>query len=457
MPHCSFGTRRSIRPQPVPNHPTYADHFRCIGPACEDTCCQGWSVPIDKAAWEKYQNLPAGPFRILIDESIQRTPASEEREKPAVFAKIRMNSANQCPLLTPSRLCAIQAELGEEMLSHACKTYPRILHSTGGTQESALTLSCPEAARLVLLTPDLLTPNPAAPNPARFPFAVNRAEETATQLPPDFHAIRETVLALVRNRAYALWQRLFLLNILCQRLDAIASGEFNCTAIRFLADFHASVSSGSLRTAMDSLPNDPAAQVDVVLRLAGLMLHKSNLHPRFVECVHAFTAGIGNGTTASLESLTAHYNAAQDRYYQPFFRRHPHILENYLINTILRCQFPYGKEGMLPCANSRMSHEFALLAAQFTLIKGLLIGVAGFHREQFSAAHVVHTVQAAAKHFEHHPDFLKSAHVLLVESRMDGAPGLAILLRNSPVGTASDHPIQQAPSVHLPAPPASTP
>jgi lysine-N-methylase len=104
-----------------------------------------------------------------------------------------------------------------------------------------------------------------------------------------------------------------------------------------------------------------------------------------------------------------------------------------------------------------MSHEFALLAAQFTLIKGLLIGVAGFHREQFSAAHVVHTVQAAAKHFEHHPDFLKSAHVLLVESRMDGAPGLAILLRNSPVGTASDHPIQQAPSVHLPAPPASTP
>ena len=412
----------------MPNHPTYADHFRCIGPACEDTCCQGWSVPIDKAAWEKYQNLPAGPFRILIDESIQRTPASEEREKPAVFAKIRMNSANQCPLLTPSRLCAIQAELGEEMLSHACKTYPRILHSTGGTQEAALTLSCPEAARLVLLTPDLLTPNPAAPNPARFPFAVNRAEETATQLPPDFHAIRETVLALVRNRAYALWQRLFLLNILCQRLDAIASGEFNCTAIRFLADFHASVSSGSLRTAMDSLPNDPAAQVDVVLRLAGLMLHKSNLHPRFVECVHAFTAGIGNGTTASLESLTAHYNAAQDRYYQPFFRRHPHILENYLLNYLLQNLFPVGRAANSDFAPLTMFDEFLLLATQFALLETLLIGLAGRYQHDFAAEHIVQAIQSYTREVEHYPPVLHSILHHIQGRRLDSLAGMSLLL-----------------------------
>jgi lysine-N-methylase len=71
-----------------------------------------------------------------------------------------------------------------------------------------------------------------------------------------------------------------------------------------------------------------------------------------------------------------------------------------------------------------------LLIAQFTLIKGLLIGVAGCHGEGFCADHVVHTVQAAAKHFEHHPEFLRQTHTLLVENRMQGARGLAILLRN---------------------------
>jgi hypothetical protein len=78
-----------------------------------------------------------------------------------------------------------------------------------------------------------------------------------------------------------------------------------------------------------------------------------------------------------------------------------------------------------------MARESALLVAQFALIRGLLIGVAGHHRAAFSEQHVVLTVQAASKHFEHHPKFLTLARELLVESRMDGARGLAILLRNA--------------------------
>ena len=427
--------------QPV--HPTYADRFRCIGPACEDTCCQGWTVPIDQAAFEKYQHLPSGPLHTLIDASILRMPSeSMESNKHQPFATLRMNAANQCPLLTPDRLCAIQAAHGEEMLSHTCHTYPRIVHKLGDKHETALALSCPEAARLVLLNPDLLAPF----EPIEFPAENSDTSDSANPLPPNFWPVRKTVLALARNRAYPLWQRLFLLSILCQRLDAIASGELNRGVVQFLADFQATASSGALRPAMDTLPADPTAQVDVVLRLAGLMLHKSNIRPRFVECIQAFTCGIGNGPGSTLESLTAHYNFAHDRYFEPFFRRHPHILENYLINTILRCQFPFGKDGMIPGAPPARSRESALLIAQFTLIKGLLIGVAGFRREQFSAAHVVHTVQAAAKHFEHHPDFLPNAHTLLVESRMDGARGIAVLLRNGLQGKLSDSPRPISPS-----------
>ena len=187
----------------------------------------------------------------------------------------------------------------------------------------------------------------------------------------------------------------------------------------YLVDFASAVATGSLRAAMEALPLDRSAQLDVVLRLAGMLLHRSNVRPRFVECVHAFTTGIGNGSSATLESLTEHYASAHDRCYAPFFGRHPHILENYLANTILRCRFPFGKEG----AKTTMERECALLTAQFALIKGFLIGVAGFHREAFSAEHVVHTVQATSKHFEHHPEFLDLAYELLRESQMEGASG----------------------------------
>jgi hypothetical protein len=95
-----------------------------------------------------------------------------------------------------------------------------------------------------------------------------------------------------------------------------------------------------------------------------------------------------------------------------------------------------------------MEREFALLTAQFALTKGFLIGVAGFHREAFSAAAVVHTVQVTSKHFEHHPEFLELTYELLRESQMDGARGLAILLRNT--GPAAPKP--SLPEIYAPGP-----
>jgi lysine-N-methylase len=408
------------------------------------------------AAYDKYQNLPDSPLRTLIDASILTMP---EGAKSINFAKIRMDGTSQCPLLTADRLCRIHTELGEELLSHACATYPRIVQSLGGIEETALTLSCPEAARLVLLTPELLTPEPLdcdrertldAETPTDSMDSVAGSEVPANPLSLHswFWPIRQFVLALVSNRAYPLWQRLFLLGLFCRRLDAIRSGELARSVPGFLGDFQVAVTSGVLRAAMESLPLDRAAQMDVVLRLAGLMLHRSNVRQRFVECIQAFTTGIGNGPGATLESLTEHSAQAHDRYYAPFFDRHPHILENYLINTIVRCRFPFGKEDAQAGEPLSMARECALLTAQFALLKGLLIGVAGFHREAFSAEHVVHTVQAISKHFEHHPEFLSMAYELLVESRMDGARGMAILLRN-----AEPKPLRPAvPEINAPGP-----
>jgi lysine-N-methylase len=418
-----------------PIRPTYAQSFRCIGAACEDTCCQGWSVPVDQATYEKYRQLSPSALAALINENLRLTPEG------ASFAILQTNAANECSLLAPNRLCRIQAALGEGMLSRTCTAYPRVLTTVDGVDETALALSCPEAARLVLLDPELLAHSQQT----------STGQPTHSDAQPDLQRwllpIRAQAVALIRNRAYPLWQRLFLLSLLCQRLDSIAAGQSPRTIPGFLGDFEAAIATGALLPAMETLPVDRAAQLDVVLRLAGMLLHRSNIRPRFVECIHEFTAGIGNGPDASLESLTTHYSEAHDRYYAPFFDRHPHILENYLANAIFRYRFPLGAEGG---PHTTMVRECALLTAQFALMKGLLIGVAGFHREGFAARQVIHTVQAASKHFEHHPEFLKRSHELLMESRMDGARGMAILLRNTEPSAAR----QSAAVVHAPLPQA---
>lgn len=409
-------------------------------------------MPIDQPAWDRYQSLPEGPLPDLIRASLVRkpdVPAEPGAAKP-LFAIIRMNAGNECPMLTADHLCRVQAELGESLLSHACATFPRYVHSLGGVEEKALTLSCPEAARLVLLTPDLLA-EPALPQSPYESSPPTNAVVSQT-LPADFWPIRAVVLKLVQNRLYPLWQRLFLMDLLCRRLDSIAQGELKTGVPDFLADFENTVASGTLRPAMAALPIDSGTQLDIVLRLAGMMLHKSNVRPRFAECIKAFTTGIGNGPGATFESLRLQYTQAHDRAYAPFFDRHPYIMENFLVNTILRCRFPYGRDTMRNGTPPSMTREFAQLAAQFALMRGLLIGVAGFHGNAFSAAHVVHTMQAASKHFEHHTEFLNLAYALLVERNVDGARGMAILLRNVASGAGAGAAMPASPAIPVPEP-----
>jgi lysine-N-methylase len=427
--------------------PQYAQSFRCIGSDCEDTCCHGWRVPVDEATFERYRNLPSSPLSALIRESVERLPQSEQAKNPSAFAIIRLNGENRCPMLSEDRLCRIQSEYGAALLSHTCATYPRVVHANNGSSITALTLSCPEAARLVLLHPDLMA-TCSAPQSGAQPDAATAAQPGGSEarssspltppLAPWIEPIRDAALRTAAHRHYPLWQRVFLLSIFAKRLDAIAAGELGRSPDAFLADFNATAAQGSLRVAMDALPADDLAQMDAVLRLAGLMLHRSSIGPRFVECVNAFTSGIGNGPGATLASLTAHSRAAYERSFAPFFRRHPHILENYLVNTILRLNFPFGSTKNPEESARTISQRFAILAAQFALIRGLLIGVAGHYGENFSADHVVRTVQAASKHFEHHPEFAKQILALLAEIKLDGSHGLTILLREPAIAGGSN-------------------
>jgi lysine-N-methylase len=250
---------------------------------------------------EKFQTLPYGPLHKLIDGSILITPRNEENSKSATFATMHTNTSNQCSMLSEERLCRIQAQLGETFLPHSCATYPRIVNSIAGVEEKSLALSCPEAARLVLLTPNLLHSDHVGRSRSR--FGAVRIE--ATQLPPanppspqsEFWSIRGSVIALIRNRAYPLWQRLFLLGNFFRQMDGIAQGELHCSTSDFLGDFETSVASGIARKTMNTLPANRSQQLDFVLRLAGLLLQTSIVHQRFSECVQSFTGGIGSGRT----------------------------------------------------------------------------------------------------------------------------------------------------------------
>lgn len=118
-------------------YPIYYRQFRCAAGDCPDTCCGGWNIGIDEKTWQKYQKRK-GPYGAWLRNGVNHG------------ARIYHLRNRRCVFLDREGLCGIQRELGEEWMCRACRRYPRHMEDYGDLQEYLLSLSCPQAARLIL-------------------------------------------------------------------------------------------------------------------------------------------------------------------------------------------------------------------------------------------------------------------------------------------------------------------
>jgi len=133
--------------------PVYASCFSCIGGDCEDTCCAGWGITLDKDTFLRYQSSFDPVLRPLFTRHVKRYSKSKSNEDHG-HIELRKDDCKSCPLLDDRKLCLIHERLGEKALSDTCSHYPRTVHRFGDLHQMTLDLSCPEAARLALLAED---------------------------------------------------------------------------------------------------------------------------------------------------------------------------------------------------------------------------------------------------------------------------------------------------------------
>jgi len=382
-------------------------------------------VPIDKQTFDKYQRIPAGTLRDAIDIHVVLSPRNADGSEPAEYAFMQMPPSKKCPMHNADNLCQIQLEHGEGYLSRICSTFPRRTHTIDKLEETTLTLSCPEAARIVLTNTRLL----GDPDEQHcFMPWDDKPGSRATPL-SYFWPIREFTVTLLQNRDYALWQRLFLFGTFSRRLETVfqqgAQGNFSALE----TGFSQAIAKGTLRESMESMPVNNALQLSLVLGLAKQRLGDGNLNPRLAECLNDFLAGIGH-ETLSYEKQCEAYAAAYKDFYEPFFLKSPGTLENLLLNMVFRSVFPFGIGIFAKQKAIEPARQYALLVTEFALVKGLLIGVAGSRKQAFCLDDVVRTVQLVMKHFEHSEHFVGVCLKELASKGLDNPYGLTMLLRN---------------------------
>ncbi|MCU6763663.1 Flagellar biosynthetic protein fliU [uncultured Roseburia sp.] len=121
-------------------YPYYYKQFKCTAHQCSDTCCAGWQIAIDKKTLKKYKK-EKGPFGNRLYNSVDWPEGT-----------FLQYDHKRCAFLNEQNLCDICLEAGEEYLCKTCRRYPRHYEEFENLREISLSLSCPEAARLILGT-----------------------------------------------------------------------------------------------------------------------------------------------------------------------------------------------------------------------------------------------------------------------------------------------------------------
>jgi len=418
-----------MRPETQKIQPLYGGAFHCIGTECEDSCCHGMSVLVDKKTYEGYQAFPDEKLGVLVKEYVSILPAGASE---SLYARIKPNALNECPFLSAERLCGVQKEYGSGLLSATCSTYPRALNRVENELEISLYLSCPQAARQVLLDTDSTR---VVGDASSGQFRTDQFSQLAGGDGPIhkpmryFWEVRDLVVAMIQDRKRPMWQRLFLLGMLCKRLNEVTTALDDDAVPEVLDSYWEILDSGSLRDKLEMVPAQPAVQLDVVLRLIDQRIRAGSCGQRFLGCFDEFLQGIGYSAGSTSTSDAHHYVEAEAQYCEPFFAARPHILENYLLNYVYRTLFPFGREASAHVTPQGIFGEYTLMMTQYALVYGLLVGMAGHAREGFGEEHVVRLVQSFSKTVEHSPIYLKEINEL-IESRGLGDPqGIATLLK----------------------------
>ncbi|WP_283687585.1 flagellin lysine-N-methylase [Clostridium perfringens] len=119
--------------------PNYFNEFKCIASECEDTCCAGWEIVIDDETHKRYENVE-GEFGEILRSKIVKSDGEN------IFL---LNNGN-CSFLNEKKMCEIYINIGEDHLCYTCQQFPRYTEEFLDLKEVGLSLSCPEAARIIL-------------------------------------------------------------------------------------------------------------------------------------------------------------------------------------------------------------------------------------------------------------------------------------------------------------------
>jgi lysine-N-methylase len=369
--------------------PLYVSRFACTGAACEDNCCTGWTVHIDRKTFNAYRQSHVPQLADRIEKKIKRVRSLNSDHQ---YARIEMEPLTQaCPFME-EKLCSVQREMGEDKLSDTCSTYPRSTRSLEGQHEQSLTLSCPEAARLALLHSDAMDFVESSVRVRKETVSVKKTKQGLS--PALMSSVRVFALQLMRTQGLELWQKLATLGVFCEQLSqTLKSGEHHRIP-HLLDEITGMVESGAIVQGTEAIKADHVVQATIFSSLWQFKINRKH-SPSQAAVQRAVSLGLG----ADPVSLELTQQQLVERYTSGIallpeaLKNVPFLLENYVINDMFGELFPFGE--------ASPDKHFLKLVTRMGLVRLMLAAQCQDPQNLPSPEQMAQTVQVFCRRYQH--------------------------------------------------------
>ncbi len=403
--------------------PSHYPNFHCIGGQCEDSCCIGWRVHLDKATYHFYKSNRHKALFKLFEQSVRR---SEPKGDDKHFGIISMGEDGRCAFLDNENLCRIQHNLGAQALSKVCANYPRRANRLGDQLEYSLSLSCPEVARLTLLDEQAMRfvstdIDPALDHISTLGSGMN--SETGLMVLNDLRAL---IIGILQSRDLTIDARLILTGLLLEDFEAamqapaISAGQHQREVLqRYVALLGRPQ---SLQNDIDQLQPNLILKMRLVTALIG-DIPTSEHNTRFRNILKEAAEGLSFQDKAPAtddERIACHASAYAD-YYAPYFDHHAHVLENYLVHHVFHALFPFARTTLLA--------QYREMVCNYLVVTTLLLGRAAFHKTM-TAELAVGTIQSYTRFAGHYTHFKETIVRIIEEQNLTDIGTLFAVLAN---------------------------
>ena len=369
--------------------PSYFDTFGCIGGACEDTCCAGWYIAVDEATYKKYKKVKDPVMKKRLDKELvaKKGPVISEH-----VAKIKLKN-NRCAFLSSEGLCDLYTYLGEQYLSQTCQFYPRTFNQVNDTLECSLALSCPEAARKILLNPEGIT---FKEDERAEKQAVISAKLTVNPQKPKGYQdylleIRQFLIELLQKREYPFQFRFLKLEAYMRELDHLVRTGGLKKIPSFIQE--RAFNEKQNKTIVSVASYDERAYVLLLKALKSMRNGKKWPSPYYETFYEEMLQGLEEDGFNKQR-----FKKGCQIYEETFLNAYSYILENYFVNYIY--------ERVVPLDGETLLQSLAYLKAYKQIIELHLIGLV-LHHELLTKEKVVNFLQAFTKVFDHNELYRK--------------------------------------------------